>query len=415
MAAQIFLIVFTVVAYAFFSGMELAYASSNKLRLELEAPDGRFESRSLTYIYSRQGLFLSMLWLLSSLSFIVYLLSAFVFLSSQFPHIDTWLLMSMGGVASLLLLTFVSDAALRLVFRFNPTTVFRVFSLPLSVLTYLLKPIMAAFYKLLKSVGLKDSGVFHFSINRICRDKEYSDLCRSEMSEQGDDTDEEVRMFQNALDFSNVRIKDCIVPRTEIAAIDVESSLDDLKSMFVDLNYSRILVYKDNIDNILGYVHSLDMFDNPHEIKDMLNPLPVVRENMPANRMLRIFLQQHKGMALVVDEFGGTAGIVTLEDIMEEIFGEIEDEHDEDEAYVSKKMGKNEYLLSGRLEIDAVNESYGLHLPVSEEYTTIAGLLLHENYILPDKGDEVLVGRYDFSIMKVSYTRIELVRLKVRE
>lgn len=263
-------------------------------------------------------------------------------------------------------------------------------------------------------MGLKNKEDCQLSINRICRDKEYSDYCKSRMQEKDDDVDKEVKMFQNALDFSNVLIKDCIVPRTEIIAIDVESSVDQLKSMFVQLNYSRILVYKDNIDNIVGYVHSLDMFDHPHEIKDMLNPLPVVQENMPANRMLKIFLQQHKGIALVVDEFGGTSGIVTLEDIMEEIFGEIEDEHDEEEEYVSNRISKNEYLLSGRLEIEEVNEAYNLNLPLSDEYSTIAGLLLFENSVLPSKGSVIKLDNYEFSIIKISYTRIELVRLKVK-
>ncbi len=414
MFLEFLLIIFSAVAYAFFSGIELAYASSNKLRLELQAPDGHFDSRSLSYIYGHQGFFLSLLWMLSVVSLLVYFISVFAFSATLYPLLNRPLLFLLSGIISLVVLVIVADVFLKLVFHFNPTSAFRFFSFPLYILTLVSKPFLSLSSKVLFNMRLKNKEDCQLSINRICRDKEYSDYCKSRMQEKDDDVDKEVKMFQNALDFSNVLIKDCIVPRTEIIAIDVESSVDQLKSMFVQLNYSRILVYKDNIDNIVGYVHSLDMFDHPHEIKDMLNPLPVVQENMPANRMLKIFLQQHKGIALVVDEFGGTSGIVTLEDIMEEIFGEIEDEHDEEEEYVSNRISKNEYLLSGRLEIEEVNEAYNLNLPLSDEYSTIAGLLLFENSVLPSKGSVIKLDNYEFSIIKISYTRIELVRLKVK-
>ena len=220
-------------------------------------------------------------------------------------------------------------------------------------------------------------------------------------------------IYRNALDFSNVKLKNCIIPRTEIAAIEQNATVAELQDMFIETNYSRIFVYKENIDNIIGYVHSLDMFDRPDEIQTMLNPLIVAPETMAANKLLKLFLQQRKGIALVVDEFGGTSGIITLEDIMEEIFGEIEDEHDYEDEFVAKQLTTNEYLLSGRLEIKEANEQFGLEFPVSEDYATIAGLILFGNEVLPEKNNVIQIGKYQFHVLKVMATRIELVRLKI--
>ena len=224
--------------------------------------------------------------------------------------------------------------------------------------------------------------------------------------------DDEVRIFQNALDFSKVKLKNCIIPRTEIVAIELGATVAELQALFVESHYSRILVYKENTDNIVGYVHSSDMFGKPVDIKSLLNPLIIAPETMAANKLLKLFLQQHKGIALVVDEFGGTAGIITLEDIMEEIFGEIEDEHDDENEHMAKRIRPNEYLFSGRLEVKEVNEQFGLTLPLSEDYITIAGLILSKNEILPAKNDLITIGKYHFSILRATTTRIELVKMK---
>jgi CBS domain containing-hemolysin-like protein len=258
--------------------------------------------------------------------------------------------------------------------------------------------------------GLVDKPVL--SITRANVEEEAEVLLSGVQDSNGSEVDE-VRLFRNALEFSNVLLKDCIVPRTELEAIDVNAGIEALRQLFVESNCSRILVYKENLDNMIGYVHSSDMFDQPEDIQSLLNPLIVVPEFMAANKLLKIFLQRKKSLALVVDEFGGTSGIVTLEDMMEEIFGEIEDEHDEDE-YVAKSLNKDEYILSGRLEIEQVNEDFGLSLPVSDDYQTIAGLILAYNEILPQKGEVVeLHPNFSFTIIRLVATRIDLVRLKV--
>lgn len=403
---------FSLLGCSFLYGMEVAYVSSNRLRLELETASERMAERSLRYLFEHQRQFLATLFLWARVASVVFFATA-LYGGFRYISLPAWGIVPLAlALAGISLFAFV-NLSLGVVAKCNPTSTFRFFSMPLTLLVFLSRPLVSLL--LLANRGASSEGIAPFSINVVSNDREGTDDATREGGDLSDDLEDEVRMFQNALDFSNVMLSDCIVPRTEIVAIDVTSPVEKLTELFVSLHYSRILVYKDNIDNILGYVHSLDLFDNPQEIKDMLNPLPVVSENMSANQMLRIFLQQHKGMALVVDEFGGTAGIVTLEDIMEEIFGEIEDEHDDDgDGLVAKDLGGGEYLLSGRLEVEDVNERYGLHLPLSSEYITVAGLVLFKNSVLPRHKERVVVDNYEFSIVRAVSTRIELVRLTVR-
>lgn len=267
------------------------------------------------------------------------------------------------------------------------------------------------------------SRVFHltaYPIARLFKNSEYEistnrsyelNNCSTTTNEKAEN---EVEIFQNALDLSSLKLKNCIVPRTEITAIEVGSSVDELKKLFISTNYSRILVYKDNIDCIIGYVHSSDIFDKPSEISDILNPIIVVSEEMAANKLLKVLQKQKKSLALVVDEFGGTAGIITMEDLMEEIFGEIEDEYDNEDEYVQKKISNEEFLISGRLEVEETNEKFGLELPTSPDYETIAGLILTHHNILPKKGEIIKIGKnYSFEVIKVETTKIDLVKLRV--
>lgn len=224
----------------------------------------------------------------------------------------------------------------------------------------------------------------------------------------------EVEIFRNALDFSSLKIKNIMVPRTEIVALDVSASVEEFRQLFIETNYSRILIYKDNIDTIIGYAHSSDIFDCPAEISDVINPIVVVSEDMEASKLLHVLQKQRKSLALVVDEFGGTAGIITMEDMMEEIFGEIDDEYDNDEKLVMKKTREDEYIFSGRLEVDVVNEKMNLDIPQSPDYETIAGLVLSINNILPSKGEVIEVKhKFAFEIIKVGATRIDLVKMRI--
>ena len=230
-----------------------------------------------------------------------------------------------------------------------------------------------------------------------------------------EELDAEVKIFQNALDFSNIKIRDCIVPRTEIVAVDVTASLEELKSLFVESGISKIIVYDGNIDNVIGYIHSSEMFRNPADWRNNVKEVPIVPETMAAHKLMKLFMQQKKKtIAVVVDEFGGTSGIVSLEDLVEEIFGDIEDEHD-NTSYICKQIGENEYVLSARLEIEKVNETFNLELPESDEYLTIGGLILNRYQSFPKLHEVVTIDEYQFKIIKVTATKIELVRLKVAE
>jgi len=222
----------------------------------------------------------------------------------------------------------------------------------------------------------------------------------------------EVKLFQNALDFSKIKLRDCIIPRTEILAVDFDTDIEELRVKFVESGYSRILVFKEHIDNMVGYIHSIELFKKPRKWQDQIRVLPIVPETMAANKLMNYLLQKKKSMALVVDEFGGTSGMVTLEDIVEEIFGEIEDEHDTQD-YVAKKISENEYVFSGRLEIDYVQEQFDIQLPVSDEYLTIAGLILHYYQGFPKINEEIIIGNYMCKVIKASANKIELIKLKV--
>ena len=224
--------------------------------------------------------------------------------------------------------------------------------------------------------------------------------------------DTEVKIFQNALDFSNVRLRDCIVPRTEIVACDTSATMEELRSKFIETGLSKILVYNENIDDIIGYIHSSELFKNPEDWTQHIRSVSIVPETMAANKLMKLLMQEKKSLAVVVDEFGGTSGIVTLEDLVEEIFGEIEDEHDM-KSHVAKKVSDNEYLLSGRMEIDTLNEMFGLDLPESDDYVTIAGFILHFYQKCPKLNETVQIDKYSFKIIKVTATKLELVRMKL--
>lgn len=257
--------------------------------------------------------------------------------------------------------------------------------------------------------------VFFLSKNNVSINRNYE----IEETAKSVDTKEvkeenEVEIFRNALDFSSLKIKNIMIPRTEIVALDVSASVEEFRQLFIETNYSRILIYKDNIDTIIGYAHSSDIFDCPAEISDVINPIVVVSEDMEASKLLHVLQKQRKSLALVVDEFGGTAGIITMEDMMEEIFGEIDDEYDDDEKLVMKMTRENEYIFSGRLEVDVVNEKMNLDIPQSPDYETVAGLVLSTNNILPSKGEIVEVKhKFAFEIIKVSATRIDLVKMRL--
>lgn len=401
---------------AFFSGMEIAFVSSNKLRFELDKTDKSLSSRILDIFYRNPSRFITTMLVGNNIALVVYGLQMAILLE---PYIARFvsseaLIVLLQSVISTLLILVTGEFIPKMIFKINPNFSLRLFAFPLFVIYIVLYP-LSTFSSLLSFVLLKLAGIknLQHSTDRALGkvDLDYFIQQSIEDAPQNSNMDKEVKIFQNALDFSNVRLRDCIVPRTEIVACDTDATLDELKNKFIETGLSKIIVYKENIDDIIGYIHSSELFAHPGNWTDVVRPVPIVPETMAANRLMKVLMGNKKSMAVVVDEFGGTAGIVTLEDLVEEIFGEIEDEHDT-RSYVARKVSENEYILSGRMEIDTLNEKFGLELPESDNYVTIAGFILYYLEKFPKLNETVEIGRFSFKILKMTATKIELVRMK---
>ena len=413
-------ILITMAFSAFFSGMEIAFVSSNKLRFEMDKNEQSITSRILTIFYRNPNNFISTMLVGNNIALVIYGILMAELIEQQLlaDYIDNeFLLVLIQTIISTLIILVTGEFVPKTLFKINPNFTLNLCAIPAYICYIILYPI-SKFASGLSSMLLFLTGT---KINKEASDKAFTkvDLDHFIQSSIQDSDDEEkinteVKIFQNALDFSSIKVRDCMIPRTEIIAIEDDASVEELMSLFVEKGISKILVYQDNIDNIIGYIHSSDMFNEPEDWKSCIRQLPFIPETMNANKLMKLFMQQKKSLAVVVDEFGGTSGIVALEDLVEQIFGEIEDEHDTT-SYVAKAVGNNEYVLSGRLDIEKANELFSLNLPESDEYQTIGGLILHEYQSFPKAHEIITLGKFHFRIIKVTATKIELVKLKVNE
>ena len=410
-------IAFLVMSFLF-SGMEVAFAASDKLRFAVTKKEKGVYNFMLNALYEHPRQFLSTLSVAKMivLIFFVYftmLLAYYRVFDYQVP--DGWvLLLVILFVAFVILL--VEEFLPRILFKKNPNFWVRVFALPAFIIYVLLYPIARAFVILSKwllaLVGIRPSSTRGYRYGRVDLDA-YVKQSIDDMSKEGE-VDSEVKIFRNALDFTTTKLRDCMVPRPEIVAVSIDTDLETLKEKFIETGISRILVFKENIDDIVGYIHMWEIFNNPSDWTNNVASLSFVPESMQANQLMSDLMQQRKSIAVVVDEFGGTSGIVTMEDLVEEIFGEIEDEYDVKSKFV-KKEAENEYVLSGRVEIDYLNEQYGLELPESDEYSTVAGYLLHHAGRFPKTYETITIGEHTFKIQKVTARKIEVVRLIIED
>jgi CBS domain containing-hemolysin-like protein len=317
-------------------------------------------------------------------------------------------------VASTTIVLITAEFLPKALFRINPNKTLNFFALPFIVVYYLLFPIVLVsigLSELLLSKLLKvklDNNTFVFG--RIDLDNYVRQVTSNK--DENEEIDHEIQIFQNALDFSGIKVRECMVPRTEIIALEVTESMDVLTDKFIETHLSKILIYEESIDNLIGYVHSYELFKKPDSIRSILLPIIIAPESMTANVILSQLIKQRKSIAVVVDEFGGTSGMVTIEDIMEEIFGEIDDEHDKEEL-TEKQISENEYVFSGRLEIDYLNKAYKLNLPESEDYETLAGLILSYYESIPEMHEEIAIDKFIFTITGVNDKMVELVNLKL--
>ncbi|MBO5000090.1 MAG: HlyC/CorC family transporter [Bacteroidaceae bacterium] len=420
MGSIIIQILITMLFSAFFSGMEIAFVSSNKLRFEMDRSEESLTSRVLSIFFQNPNNFISTMLVGNNIALVIYgiLMAEIIEVQLLSGIIDNeFVLVLTQTIISTLIILVTGEFIPKTLFKINPNFTLNLFAIPAFICYIVLYPI-SKFASSLSGIILRITGT---KINKEARAKAFTKVdldhfIQSSIQDSGnqEEIDTEVKIFQNALDFSSVKVRDCMVPRTEIVAVEDDTSLEELKERFIESGISKIIVYKENIDNIIGYIHSSEMF---HELTDWTNSirqLPIVPETMNANKLMKLFMQQKKSLAVVVDEFGGTSGIVALEDLVEQIFGEIEDEHDTN-SHVAKATGDNEYILSGRLDIEKVNELFSIELPESDEYQTVGGLILHQHQSFPKTHEIITIGRFQFKIIKVTATKIELVKLKVNE
>ena len=407
----------TMALSAFFSGMEIAFVSSNRMLAEMDREGNGIAKKIISKFYNHPNGFVSTMLVGNNIVLVVYgILVARLFDSTIFSSLDDGMKVTADTLLSTLVILFTGEFLPKILFKNNANRLLSVFSVPAYLFYILLWPI-SRFSTLmskclLRIVGIRmEAEADDEGFSKV--DLDYLVQSSIENAHSDEEINEEVKIFQNALDFSDCKVRDCMVPRTEVNAVDVnDCTVDELMQKFVESGNSKIIVYEGDIDHIIGYIHSSEMFRNRDNWRHCVCKMPFVPETMAAQKLMHIFLQQKKSLGVVIDEFGGTSGIVSLEDIVEEIFGDIEDEHDSTK-YIATQVGDNEYMLSARLEIDKVNELFDLGLPESDDYMTVGGYILHEYQSFPKLNEVITIGRYEFRIIKSTMTKIELVKLKV--
>lgn len=405
---------------AFFSGMEIAFVASNRLLMKVGKDQSGLSQHCLKVFYANPNSFVSTMLVGNNIVLVVYgILFARIFDGLwQLAGIsnDATLVM-LDSICSTLVILFTGEFLPKTLFKSNPNRLMSLLA-PVAYLFYIVLWPISRFSTLLSRLFLCLLGVKMEEGNNdgTFTKVDLDDLVQSSIDNtpQGGEVDDEMKIFQNALDFPDLKVRDCMVPRTEINAVPYDCTADELQQKFVESGNSKILIYKEDIDHIVGYIHTLELFRAREKWHDHIRQMPFVPETMAAQKLMQIFLGQKKSIGVVVDEFGGTSGIVSLEDIVEEIFGDIEDEHD-NTNYIAKQTADGDYILSGRLEIDKANELFNLGLPDSGEYKTISGLILHAYQSFPKLNEVVKVGKYHFKIVKKTMTKIEVVRLHVAE
>ena len=414
----------TMLFSGFFSGMEIAFVSSNRMLAEMDREKGGLSQRCLTVFYQHPSHFVSTMLVGNNIALVVYgILFAQIFDQTLFYALSDGMRVTVDTLLSTVVVLFTGEFLPKMLFKNNPNSMLTFFAVPAWICYIILWPI-SRFANLLSKGILR---IFGVRMAKNVDDKEFTKvdldyLVQSSIDNAKDDDEigEEVKIFQNALDFPDTKVRDCMVPRTEIDAVEDTSTIAQLMQTFVESGHSKILVYHEDIDHIVGYIHSSDMFrlDAGSQFSvlssQLIREVDFVPETMLASKLMKQLMAGKRSLAVVVDEFGGTSGLVSLEDIMEEITGEIEDEHD-NTNHVAKQVGEHEYVLSARLEIEKVNEMFSLELPESDEYMTLGGLILHEYQSFPKLNEIVRIGNFEFKIVKNTATKIELVRLKVME
>ena len=417
MLSLILSLVVAILFSALFSGMEIAFVSSNRLLLGIDQSNRSMTSYVINKFYANSNNFISSLLVGNNITIVIYgMLMAQLLNSTLLQSLSATpsLRLLLETIISTIVIIFTGEFIPKALFRINPNRALKRFSLVTYPIYILLYP-LSRFTTICSSLLLRIMGI---KVKNETRDNTFSKtelnnlILASIENADEEKIDNDVRIFQNALDFSSIKVRDCLVPRTEIEAVEFNTPLEELKSVFIESGHSKIVVYKENIDDIIGYIHSSELFRLGKKWQQKICKMPIVPETLSAQKLMRTLMQQKKSLAVVVDEFGGTSGIISLEDLLEEIIGEIEDEHD-NQNLVAKSLGNNEYILSGRLEIERINEMFNLGLPESDEYQTLGGFILAHHQRFPQLNEKIGIGRHKIQTIKQRSTKIELVKLTV--
>lgn len=408
------IIVVCLILSAFFSGMEIAYVSANKIHLEIEKKQDHIFSKVLTWLTRRPSKYIATMLVGNNLALVVYgFYMGDLIVSVLPPHLQNILVQT---IISTLIILITAEFLPKVFFQIYANSLLRFFVIP-AYIFYLLFWIITEFIIWVSDIILK----YIFKSNgdnvQLAFSKlELGDYISEQMEsvDQNDDVDTEIQFFQNALEFTEVKARDVMIPRTEVSAVEINDSIRMVTNLFIETGYSKMLVYEESIDEIIGYVHSFDMFKKPRTIRDVLMPVSYVPETMLISEILNVLIKKHKSMAVVIDEYGGTSGILTVEDIVEELFGEIEDEHDTVD-FIEEELGVGEFRFSCRLEVDYINEHYKLDIPESENYGTLGGFIVNNTGEIPELNEVITIDNFRFTILDVTNTKINLVHLKILE
>jgi CBS domain containing-hemolysin-like protein len=405
----------TLVFSAFFSGSEIAYVAANRLKIEVDNKAGKLSGKILSRFLKYPDRFISTMLIGNNIALVIY---GMEFATVIDPVLNTFfspgISMLIQTILATILILVTGEFLPKVFFQINPNSILNVVAVPLFVINVILF-IPTEFVLSLARLFLRIMGIKPEKTEQVFTKVDLMHFVQdaNDRIAHNSDIDHEIKFLQNALDFSKIRVRDCMVPRTEIEALDIETDIEVLRTKFIETGLSKILIYREDIDHVIGYVHSFDLFKKPSSVKQILLPISVIPEAMPSKQLMELFARQSGNIAIVVDEFGGTSGLITIEDLVEEIFGEIEDEHDK-EDWVEEQIGENHFLLSARHEVDYLNETYGFNLHESEEYDTLGGMILHYLERIPEKGDALELEELGLhiEITQVSDRRIELVEVR---
>lgn len=416
------IIIITLILSGFFSGMEIAFVSSNRLMQELDLKRKVIPARILSAFYNNPSRFIGALLLGNNIALVIYGIATATMLEPVIANMlpdflsSEYMILLIQTIFSTLLILIVAEFIPKMLFRINPNTILKAFAFPVWIFYYAFYPLIMLYLGIseiiLKSIFRVKLASESYSFSAVDLEEYVKDSIPD--NETREEINQELQMIQNAIEFKHVKLRECMVPRTEIKALEINKDVDEFRSLLIETGHSKIFIFEDSIDHIIGYIHVFDLFSNPTSIREIIRKIDPYPETTTAKELLKNFIESHKSAAIVLDEFGGTSGIVTMEDLIEEIFGEIEDEHDKEEE-MEKQIDDNTFVFSARLEIDYLNEKYKFNLPVLDDYETLAGFIIHNHKSIPVVKQKVTITPYQFTIQKSSGNRLNEVKMEIKE